>query len=57
MRKPWHCKRGPEVKDDEIMHMFAASGVYIELSPLPPPFTMLGRQCYAADLKITLSRG
>jgi hypothetical protein len=57
MRKPWHCKRGPEVKDDEIMHMFAASGVYIELSPVPPPFTMLGRQCYAADLKITLSRG
>jgi hypothetical protein len=40
---------------DEIMHMFAASGVYIEISPWPPPFTMMGRQGYAAALNITLS--
>jgi hypothetical protein len=25
-----------EGKNDEIMHMFAASGVYIEMSPWPP---------------------
>jgi hypothetical protein len=33
-----------EGENDEIMHMFAASGVYIEMSPWPPPFTMMGRQ-------------
>jgi hypothetical protein len=37
--------------------MFATSGVYIQMSPRPPPFTMMGRQCCAADLKIALSRG
>jgi hypothetical protein len=43
-------------KNDEIMHIFAASGVYIKMFPSPPPFTMIGRQGYAAALKITLSR-
>jgi hypothetical protein len=38
------------------MHIFAASGVYIKMFPSPPPFTMIGRQGYAAALKITLSR-
>jgi hypothetical protein len=42
---------------DEIMHMFAASGVYIKMFPWPPPFTMTGRQGYVVALKITLSRG
>jgi hypothetical protein len=28
-----------EGENDEIMHMFAASGVSIEMSPWPPPFT------------------
>jgi hypothetical protein len=37
--------------------MFAALSVYIEMSPWPPPFMMMGRQGYAAALKITLSRG
>jgi hypothetical protein len=46
-----------EGENDEIIHMFAASGVYIEMSLWPPPFTMMGRQGYAAALKITLSRG
>jgi hypothetical protein len=44
-----------ERENDEIMHMFVASGVYIEMSLWPLPFTMMGRQCYAAALKITLS--
>jgi acyl-CoA reductase-like NAD-dependent aldehyde dehydrogenase len=44
-------------KTDEIMHMFAASGVYIQMSPWTPPFMMMGRQDCAATLKITLSRG
>jgi hypothetical protein len=39
------------------MHMFAASDVYIEMSPWPTPFTMMGRQGYDVALKITLSRG
>jgi hypothetical protein len=40
---------------DEIMHMFATSGVYILMSPSPPPFTMMGRchtpnfQCLECD--------
>jgi hypothetical protein len=46
-----------EGENDEIMHMFAASGVYIQMSPRPPPFMMVGIQGYAAALKITLSRG
>jgi hypothetical protein len=47
-----------EMENDGIMNMFAASGVYIEISPWPPPFMMMGRQGYVAvDLKITLSRG
>jgi hypothetical protein len=44
-------------ENDEIMHMFAASGVYIEMSPWPPLFTMMRRQGYDVALKITLSRG
>jgi hypothetical protein len=32
-----------EGENDEIMKMFAASGVSIEMSPWPPPFTMMGR--------------
>jgi hypothetical protein len=39
------------------MNMFAASGVYVEMSPWPQPFTMMERQGYPAALKITLSRG
>jgi hypothetical protein len=45
------------VENDEIMNIFAASGVYVEMSPWPPPFTMMERQGYAAAFKITLSRG
>jgi hypothetical protein len=30
-----------EGENDEIMHMFAALGVYIQMSPQPPPFTMM----------------
>jgi hypothetical protein len=44
-----------EGENDEIIHMFAVSGVYIQMSPWPPPFTMIGRQGCAAALKITLS--
>jgi hypothetical protein len=29
-------------KIDEIKHIFAALGVYIEISSWPPPFTMIG---------------
>jgi hypothetical protein len=32
-----------EGENYEIMHMFAASGVYIQMSAWPPPFTMMGR--------------
>jgi hypothetical protein len=46
-----------EGENDEIMHMFATLGIYIQMSPRPPPFTMMGRQGYAVDLKITLSQG
>jgi hypothetical protein len=35
----------------------AAPSVYIEMSPWPPPFTMMGRQGYVVALKRTLSRG
>jgi hypothetical protein len=42
---------------DEIMHMFVALGVHIEMSPWPLPFTMMGRQGYAAALNIDLSQG
>jgi hypothetical protein len=42
---------------DEIMHMFGASGVYIQMSPWPLHFMMMGRHGCAAALKITLSRG
>jgi hypothetical protein len=45
-----------EGKNNEIMHIFAASGVSIEMSPRPPPFTMMERQGCVAALKITLSR-
>jgi hypothetical protein len=38
------------------MNIFAASGVYVEMSPWPPPFTMMERQGYVAAFKITLSR-
>jgi hypothetical protein len=40
-----------EGENDEIVHMFAASGVYIEMSPWPPSFTMMERQGYAGQLK------
>jgi hypothetical protein len=33
-----------EGENNEIMHMFAASGVYIQMSLWPPPFKMMGRQ-------------
>jgi hypothetical protein len=46
-----------EGKNDEIMDMFAASGVYIEMSPWPPPLTTMRRQDYAIALKITMCRG
>jgi hypothetical protein len=46
-----------EWENDEIMHMFAASGVYIEMSPWHTPFTMMERQGYVAALMINLSRG
>jgi hypothetical protein len=46
-----------EGENDEIMHIFVASSVYIQMSPWPPPFTMMGRQGCDAALKITLSRG
>jgi hypothetical protein len=32
-----------EGENDEILHVFVASGVYIEMSLRPPPFTMMGR--------------
>jgi hypothetical protein len=41
---------------NEIMHMFAASGVYIQMSIWPSPFMMMGRQGCGAVLKMTLSR-
>jgi hypothetical protein len=40
---------------NEIMHMFAASGVYIQMSLWPPPFMMMGREGCGATLKMTLS--
>jgi hypothetical protein len=39
------------------MHMFIASGVYIQMSPWPLTFIMIGWQGCATTLKITLSRG
>jgi hypothetical protein len=42
---------------NEIMHMFAASGVYIQMSLWPPPLMMMGRQGCGAALKMTLTRG
>jgi hypothetical protein len=41
---------------NEIMHMFAASGVYIQMSIWPSPFMMMGSQGCGAVLKMTLSR-
>jgi hypothetical protein len=32
-----------EGESDEIIHMFTALSVYIQMSPRPPPFTMMGR--------------
>jgi hypothetical protein len=46
-----------EGEDDEMKHMFAALGVYIQMSPWPPPFTIMGRQGCTAALKTTLSQG
>jgi hypothetical protein len=46
-----------EAENNEIMHIFAASGVYIQMTPWPPPFTIIGRQGCVAALKITLSQG
>jgi hypothetical protein len=39
-----------EGENNEIMHMFAASGAYIKMSLWPPPFMMMGRQGYGAAL-------
>jgi hypothetical protein len=44
-----------EGENDDIMHMFATSDVYIQMSPWPQPFTMMGRKGCATALKITLS--
>jgi hypothetical protein len=46
-----------EGENNEIMCMLAASGVYIQMSPWPLPFMMMGRQGSGAALKMTLSRG
>jgi hypothetical protein len=46
-----------EGENDEIMHIFDASDVYIEISQWPPAFTMMGTQGYLAALKITINRG
>jgi hypothetical protein len=46
-----------EDKNGEIMHIFVASDVYIQMSLWPPPFMMMGRQGCAAALNITLSQG
>jgi hypothetical protein len=46
-----------EAENDEIMDMFAALDLYIQISPWTPPFTMMGRQGCGVVLKITLSRG
>jgi hypothetical protein len=37
--------------------MFAASGVYIQMSLRPAPFMMMGRHGSNAALKMTFSRG
>jgi hypothetical protein len=37
--------------------MFAASGVYSQISLWPPPFVMMERQGCGVTLKMTLSRG
>jgi hypothetical protein len=44
-----------EGENNEIKHMFAASDVYIQMSPWPPPFMMMGREGCGAALKMTLS--
>jgi hypothetical protein len=49
--------KSQEGENDEIIHMFTTSGVYIQISPQHPPFTMMERHRYAAALKITLSQG
>jgi hypothetical protein len=46
-----------ERENDEIMHIFVASGVYIQMSPWPPPFTIMERQGCTVALKTTLSQG
>jgi hypothetical protein len=45
-----------EGENDETMHMFAASGAYIQMPPWPPPFMIMERQGCVA-LKMTLSQG
>jgi hypothetical protein len=45
-----------QVKNDEIMHMFAIPIVYIRMPLWPLPFTTMGRQGYDAALKMSLSR-
>jgi hypothetical protein len=49
--------RHQEEENDEIIHMFVVPVAYIRMSPWPPPFTLMGRQCCDAVLKMTLSRG
>jgi hypothetical protein len=46
-----------EGENYEIMHMFATSGVLIQMYPWPRPFTMMGRQGCATPLNIILSQG
>jgi hypothetical protein len=43
--------------NDEVMHMFIVPVAYIRMPPLPPPFTVLGRQGFDVVLNMTLSRG
>jgi hypothetical protein len=46
------CQEG---ENDEIVHMFAAPGAFVRISPWTPPFTIMGG--YGdEDLKITFSR-
>jgi hypothetical protein len=46
-----------EGENDEIMHMFAAPGAYIQMPSWHPPFTVMERQGCDAVFKMTLSRG
>jgi hypothetical protein len=45
-----------EGENNEIMYIFATSGVYIQIFLWHPSFMMMGRQGCGATLKMTLSR-